>query len=84
LFPEEIKKAIYTTNAIESMNRQILKIIKNKGVFPDNKWVQKIILLALRDAGKKWTLPVKKWALALNEFEILCREFKCSLIHEEN
>ena len=45
-FPEEIRKAIYTTNAIESINSQIRKIIKNKGVFPDDKSIQKIIFLA--------------------------------------
>ncbi|WP_410521180.1 transposase [Candidatus Tisiphia endosymbiont of Ditula angustiorana] len=49
-FPEDIRKAIYTTNAIESTNRQIRKIIKNKGVFPDDKSIQKIIFLALTNA----------------------------------
>ena len=82
VFPAEIRKAIYTTNAIESTNRQIRKIIKNKGVFPDDKSIQKIIFLALRNAAKKWTMPLKNWALALNQFEILCGEFKCSLIHD--
>src|ERR1700761_7396482 len=57
-FPEEIRKAIYTTNTIESANRQIRKIIKNKGVFPDDKSIQKIVYLALRNAAKKWTMPV--------------------------
>lgn len=71
-FPEDIRKAIYTTNAIESTNRQIRKIIKNKGVFPDDKSIQKIIFLALTNASKKWTMPIKNWALALNQFAILC------------
>ena len=71
-FPEEIRKAIYTTNAIESVNRQIRKIIKNKGVFPDDKSIQKIIFLALTNASKKWTMPIKDWAVALNQFTILC------------
>jgi putative transposase len=71
-FPEEIRKAIYTTNTIESANRQIRKIIKNKGVFPDDKSIQKIVYLALRNAAKKWTMPVRDWSLALNQFEILC------------
>jgi len=52
-FPTEIRKVIYTTNVIESVNRQIRKIIKNKGVFPDDKSIQKIIFLALRNAEKK-------------------------------
>ncbi|ASX28537.1 transposase [Rickettsia sp. MEAM1 (Bemisia tabaci)] len=71
-FPEDIRKAIYTTNAIESTNRQIRKIIKNKGVFPDDKSIQKIIFLALTNASKKWTMPIKNWAMALNQFAILC------------
>ena len=57
---------------IESANRQIRKIIKNKGVFPDDKSIQKIIFLALTNASKKWTMPIKDWAIALNQFAILC------------
>jgi len=71
-FPEGIRKAIYTTNTIESANRQIRKIIKNKGVFPDDKSIQKIIFLALTNAQKKWTMPIKDWSVALNQFAILC------------
>lgn len=83
-FPANIRKAIYTTNAIESTNRQIRKIIKNKGVFPDDKSIQKIIYLALRNAAKKWTMPIQNCALALNQFEILCGNFKWELIKNEN
>lgn len=83
-FPPEIRKVIYTTNAIESTNRQIRKIIKNKGVFPDDKSIQKIIYLALRNAAKKWTMPIQNWALALNQFEILCGDFRYELIRNEN
>ena len=79
-FPEEIRKVIYTTNTIESVNRQIRKIIKNKGVFPDDKSIQKIIFLALQNAAKKWTMPIKDWSLALNQFEILCGDFKYDLL----
>jgi putative transposase len=79
-FPPDIRKVIYTTNAIESTNRQIRKIIKNKGVFPDDKSIQKIIYLALRNAAKKWTMPIQNWALALNQFEILCGDFKYELL----
>ncbi|WP_250311308.1 IS256 family transposase [Rickettsia endosymbiont of Oedothorax gibbosus] len=75
-FPEENRKVIYTTNTIESVNRQIRKIIKNKGVFPDDKSIQKIIFLSLQNAAKKWTMPIKDWSLALNQFEILCGDFK--------
>ena len=80
VFPEEIRKAIYTTNAIESANRQIRKIIKNKGVFPDDKSIQKIVYLALRNASKKWTMPIKNWPLALNQFEILCGDTRYDLV----
>jgi putative transposase len=71
-FPDGIRKVIYTTNAIESANRQIRKIIKNKGVFPDDKSIQKIIFLALTNASKKWTMPIRDWNSALNQFAILC------------
>lgn len=82
-FPEEIRKVIYTTNTIESVNRQIRKIIKNKGVFPDDKSIQKIIFLSLQNAAKKWTMPIKDWSLALNQFEILCRDFKYDLLENK-
>ncbi len=84
VFPAEIRKAIYTTNIIESANRQIRKIIKNKGVFPDDKSIQKIVYLALKNASKKWTMPIKNWPLALNQFEILCGEFKYDLVTKIN
>lgn len=56
-FPAESRKVIYTTNVIESVNRQIRKIIKNKGVFPDDKSIQKIIFLALRNDVKNGLCP---------------------------
>lgn len=83
-FPEEIRKAIYTTNTIESINRQIRKIIKNKGVFPNDESIKKIIYLALKNASKKWTMPIKNWPLALNQFEILCGDFKQDLLECKN
>lgn len=70
-FPGEIKRAIYTTNAIEAINRQIRKIIKNKGVFPNDEAVKKSIFLALQNAAKKWTMPIRNWHQALNQFAIL-------------
>ncbi|WP_250311674.1 IS256 family transposase [Rickettsia endosymbiont of Oedothorax gibbosus] len=82
-FPEENRKVIYTTNTIESVNRQIRKIIKNKGVFPDDKSIQKIIFLSLQNAAKKWTMPIKDWSLALNQFEILCGDFKYDLLENK-
>lgn len=83
-FPEEIRRAIYTTNIIEAANRQIRKIIKNKGVFPNDKSIQKIIYLALKNASKKWTMPIKNWPLALNQFEILCGDTQYDLVTKIN
>ena len=83
-FPEEIRKAIYTTNIIEAANRQIRKNIKNKGVFPTDKSIQKIIYLALKNASKKWTMPIKNWPLALNQFEILCGDTQYDLVTKIN
>lgn len=70
-YPDDIKKAIYTTNAIEAINRQIRKIIKNKGVFPNDEAIKKSIFLALKNAAKKWTMPIRNWSQALNQFAIL-------------
>ena len=74
---------IYTTNTIESVNRQIRKIIKNKGVFPNDESIKKIIFLALNNASKKWTMPIKNWPLALNQFEILCGDFRQDLLEHK-
>ena len=73
----------YTTNSIESVNRQIRKIIKNKGGFPNDESIRKIIYLALRNAAKKWTMPIRNWPLALNQFEILCGDFRQDLLEHK-
>jgi len=65
-FPDYIRKAIYTTNAIEAINRQIRKIIKTKGAFPNDEAVFKLVFLALQNASKKWTMPIREWKLAFN------------------
>jgi putative transposase len=70
-YPEFIKKAIYTTNIIEASNRQVRKVIKTKGAFPNDDSVYKIVFLALQNAQKKWTMPIRDWSLALNQFFIL-------------
>ena len=70
-YPEFIKRAIYTTNIIEASNRQVRKVIKTKGSFPNDDAVYKIVYLALQNAKKKWTMPIRDWALALNQFFIL-------------
>jgi putative transposase len=70
-FPEEIRRAIYTTNAIESMNYSLRKILKNRSLFPNDEAVEKLVYLALRNLEKKWTMPIKGWKAALNQFAIL-------------
>lgn len=69
-FPGDIRKAIYTTNAIESVNASIRKIIKNKKSFPGDNSVFKMLYLALHDCSKKWTMPIRDWQTALNQFII--------------
>ncbi len=70
-YPEDIRKAIYTTNAIESLNRSLRKIIKNRGAFPTDDAAVKLLYLALHNAAKKWTMPIRFWKRALNRFAIL-------------
>ncbi len=70
-FPPEIRKVIYTTNAIESLNSGFRKIIKTKGSFPNDEAVLKLIYLAFRNISKKWTRPVGNWRQALNQFAIM-------------
>ena len=70
---EEIRKAIYTTNAIESLNSVIRKAIKKRKLFPTDDSAKKVIYLAIQAAAKKWTMPIRNWKLALNRFML---EFK--------
>lgn len=69
-FPREIRRAIYTTNAIEALNRQLRKALKPKGHFPTDEAVYKVLYLALFQAAKKWTMPIKSWDMALQQFDI--------------
>lgn len=70
-YPAEVRKAIYTTNAVESLNRSLRKIIKTRGAFPNEESAIKLLYLALRLASKKWTMPIHHWKEALNYFLIL-------------
>jgi putative transposase len=70
-FAPEIRKAIYTTNAIESLNMTLRKIIKNRAMFPSDEAVFKILYLALKNISKKWTMPIHDWSGAMNQFAIL-------------
>jgi len=70
-YPDEIRKIIYTTNAIESLNRALRKVTKNRGSFPHDQAATKLIYLALKNISKKWTMPVQNWKPALNQFAII-------------
>ena len=70
-YPKEIRKAIYTTNAIESLNSVIRKAIKNRKIFPTDQSVLKVIYLATEKASAKWTMPIRNWKAAMNRFEIM-------------
>ena len=70
-YPAEIRKVIYTTNAVESLNMSLRKIIKMRASFPNEEAALKLLYLALRNASKKWTMPVQNWSAALNRFSIL-------------
>jgi transposase-like protein len=73
-YPPEIRRAIYTTNSVESLNRSLRKIIKPRGGFPNQEAALKLLFLALRQAAKKWTMPIHHWREALNHFTILWPE----------
>jgi len=69
-YPPEIRKVIYTTNAIESVNMSLRKITKNRGSFPSDEALLKLFYLALNNISKKWTMPIRDWKAALNRFTI--------------
>jgi len=70
-YPPDIRKAIYTTNAIESLNSVIRKAIKKRKLFPTDDSARKVIYLAIQDAAKKWTMPIRNWRQAMNHFMIM-------------
>lgn len=69
-YTEEIRHLIYTTNIVEGYHRQIRKVTKNKGVFPNDKSVLKLVYLAYRDISKKWKRPIANWALISQQLAI--------------
>jgi|TARA_Y100000294_G_scaffold34455_1_gene30094 transposase-like protein len=69
-YPQEIRKAIYTTNAIESLNSVVRKAIKKRKLFPTDDSAKKVVYLAIQAASKKWTMPIRNWKMALNRFMI--------------
>ncbi len=69
-YPQEIRKIIYTTNAIESLNSVIRKAIRNRKIFPNDNSAFKIVYLAIEQASKKWSMPIRDWNAAMNRFAI--------------
>jgi len=69
-FAPEVRKVIYTTNAIESVNFSLRKLTKHRGAFPNDEALIKLIYLALRNISRRWTMPIRDWKAALNQFTI--------------
>jgi putative transposase len=70
-FPDEIRRAVYTTNAIESLNMSLRKVIKTRSSFPNDEAAFKLLYLALRNIAKKWTMPIPNWSRAMQAFAII-------------
>jgi putative transposase len=70
-YPSEIRRAVYTTNTIESLNMTLRKVSKNRSLFPSDEAVFKLMYLALKNISKRWTMPIPNWSVALNQFAIL-------------
>ena len=78
-YPPAIRKVIYTTNAIKSLNYSLRRVLKTKGVFTNDKAVKKMLYLAIRNIAKKWTMPIQNWKQALNQFMLLLGEERVKL-----
>jgi putative transposase len=78
-YPPEIRRIIYTTNAIESVNMSLRKITKNRGSFPNDEALSKLFYLTLMNISKKWTMPLHDWKAALNRFSIQFEDRMLSL-----
>ena len=72
--PEPIRKVIYTTNAVESLNAQLRQVTKKRGSFPTDDSVRKVLYLAMTRASKRWTMPIQDWPAAMNFFSIVFGE----------
>jgi transposase-like protein len=70
-FPEAIRKVVYTTNAIESLNYSIRKVTRNRQSFPTTDSAMKLVFMALQNISKKWTMPLRDWGAAVNQFAII-------------
>jgi len=69
-YPADIRKVIYTTNIIESVHRQFRKLTKTKGAFPNDNSLLKLLFMGIRNAEKKWTMPIRNWSLTISQLAI--------------
>ena len=69
-YPEYVRKAIYTTNAIEAVHRQFRKLTKTKGGFPNENSLLKLLYAGILNASKKWTMPIQNWNMTLSQLAI--------------
>nr|VFK04214.1 MAG: Transposase, Mutator family [Candidatus Kentron sp. H] len=69
-YPADIRRAIYTTNAIEAVHRQFRKLTKTKGAFPSDNSLLKLLYVGIQNASKKWTMPISSWSLTLSQLSI--------------
>ena len=70
-FPKEIRRVIYTTNIVESLNNTLRKSVRNRGHFSTEDSIMKVLYLAIRGVSKKWNMPIREWKMALNHFAIM-------------
>lgn len=70
-FPQEIRRAVYTTNVIESLNYSLRKVTKTRAAFPTEDAALKLLYLGLQNVSKKWTMPIQNWSLAMNQMAII-------------
>jgi transposase-like protein len=73
-YPPAIRRAVYTTNAIESLNYSLRKVLKGRSAFPNDEAIMKVLYMGLQHVAKKWTQPIPEWKAALNQFVLLFGE----------
>jgi transposase-like protein len=69
-YPEDIRRVIYTTNTIEAVHRQFRKLTKTKGAFPNQDSLLKLLYMGIKNASKKWTMPLQNWSLTISQLAI--------------
>jgi putative transposase len=83
-FTHEIRKAIYTTNVIESLNFSLRKVTKTRAAFPHEDAAMKLLWLGIRNVSKRWTRPIPEWSLALNQFSIIFEDRMPDISNTQN